>query len=1134
MSKRIRKSLLWIGAGVALLSATAMLIIGTESGTRWLLDRVTGNIPGLAVDEIHGTLLTNLEIGRIGYKTPGFAITLARVEISFSWSRSSLRQLTMQYLAASEFHYLRVAPDNTEAKPLEIPVPKFPISLLADDVSVRSIYIGEKLIEDANASMLRLGDESLDASAATASFAGVEMGVSNFIVQFDDDLSIKGNLEWRYLNGEWSGRASVDGSLRQLRFQHELLLPLEATAVGTIRLLQQTEPLIDVVVRFADWQMGAWTAADGELEIQGTINDYRGTATARINNADSFSADIQVKGSGNFAGIDDIEVSAQSRLGLVLALGSFAWSPEPVLEVQITGEGIDLANFLPVAPGNLAVDISILANSPTDFTVDVASLSGTFNDQPIGARGSFSVADDAYRCTACEVFVGRNNVTIDGSLDDRGLAATFALDATSLEQLWPELAGSVTAKGTLQGSIKLPTVSVNASGESISLNDWRVGSFTAVGRMSETDDIYLQLDVNSLSRGDFMLGSGQMLAEGDSSAIDVRTDWSSSELGASARGTISLGDNTLAGSLSRANVFEPYSGTWTLASPLEFSVAAEEIRIAANSWVNGDAEIQNERLLITNGELLAGATLSNIPLAIASHALPENIRLDGRTDANISVRRVNKIWSGSLSWDQTDTDVWLAQQGDQEIQIRIPVVKIEAHLDATGATARAEFELDPGLVGLLDFSMEELSPEAGLRARLQLSGNEWNWIPAILPEIDNVQGTIDADISMEGNLKSPQLHGGLRWQQGRLAIPSLNAPLTDIDVTVTALSIDEVQITGTAMAGSGTLLLDGRLENITKSSRSFNVKIAGESAELLNWPDFQVTASPDLVISGNTALVEVVGKLQVDKAEITVNELPEGAVRPSADVVVAGETADKRSGLSLTGDVEMILSESVHIEAFGLDSKLEGSLHITQQEPGDPRAQGELELKDGVFGAYGQELKIEKGTLTFTGPIDNPIVNVRAIREIDTPSGTIMVGIELNGRAQDPSSTLFSSPTMSETEILSYLVIGRSLQDASAADGNTVADSAFALGVRQAALITHQIGQSLGLDELAIEGSNQSTISLVAGKQLNSRFYARYAYGVFARIGNLLLRYKLNERFTIEVGAGDSQSMDLLYIIERK
>jgi translocation and assembly module TamB len=1134
VSKHIRKSLLWIGAVVALSSATAMLIIGTESGSRWLLDRVSGSIPGLIVDEINGTLLTSLEIGHIGYKTPKFTITLARVEINPSWSRSSLRQLTMQDLTVSEFRYLRLAADSTEAKPLDIPVPNIPISLLADNVSVQSIFIGEKVVTDASASMLKLDDDSLRAVAASASFARVETSVSNFIVQFDDKMSIESGLEWRYLNGEWSGRASVDGSLRQLRFQHELLLPMEATAVGSISLLQQTEPLIDAVVHFADWQNDEWTVAAGELAVQGTINDYRGTATARVKNADSLSADIQVKGSGNFAGIDDVKVSARSPLGLVLALGSLAWSPEPVLELQITGEGINLADYLPVAPGNMAVEISLLAKSPTNFTVDVASLNGTYNDQPIGARGSFSIVDNVYRCTACEVFVGQNNVTIDGSLDDRDLAATFVLDATSLEQLWPDLAGSVTANGTLQGSVKLPMLSVSASGESVSWNDWRVGSFTADSRMIETDDIYLQLDIHRLSRGDALLGSGQMLAEGGSNAIDMRTDWSVGELIASARGTIALGDDTVAGSLSGASVYEPYSGIWALAGPLEFSVAAEELQIAANSWVNGDAVVQNERLLISDGEVQTGATLSNIPLAIASHALPENIRLDGRANASVSVSRVDKLWSGNLSWDQTDTDVWLAQQGDQEIQIGVPIVKVEARLDASGATARAEFELDPGLDGLLEFSMDDLSPEARLSARLQLSGDEWDWVPALLPEIDNVQGKIDADISMDGQLNSPQLRGGLRWQQGTLAIPSLNAPLTDIDVTVTASSADEVKITGNAMAGSGTLLLDGRLENITDSSRSFTVEITGEGAQLLNWPDYQVTASPDIVISGNTATVEITGKLQVDKAEIAVNELPEGAVQPSADVVVSGETTDNRSGLSLTGDVEMILSESVHIEAFGLDSKLEGDLRITQLEPGNPLAHGELELKDGLFGAYGQQLQIEKGTLTFTGPIDDPIVNVRAVREIDSPSGTIMVGIELNGRAQDPSSTLFSSPTMSETEILSYLVIGRSLQDASAADGNTVADSAFALGVRQAALITHQIGQSLGLDELAIEGSNQSTISLVAGKQLNSRLYARYAYGVFARIGNLLLRYKLNERFTIEVGAGDSQSMDLLYIIEKK
>ena len=64
-------------------------------------------------------------------------------------------------------------------------------------------------------------------------------------------------------------------------------------------------------------------------------------------------------------------------------------------------------------------------------------------------------------------------------------------------------------------------------------------------------------------------------------------------------------------------------------------------------------------------------------------------------------------------------------------------------------------------------------------------------------------------------------------------------------------------------------------------------------------------------------------------------------------------------------------------------------------------------------------------------------------------------------------------------------------------------------------------------------GSSQSTTELVAGKQVNSRLYVRYAYGVFTEIGNLLLRYRLSDRLTIEAGTGESQSMDLLYLVEK-
>jgi translocation and assembly module TamB len=122
---------------------------------------------------------------------------------------------------------------------------------------------------------------------------------------------------------------------------------------------------------------------------------------------------------------------------------------------------------------------------------------------------------------------------------------------------------------------------------------------------------------------------------------------------------------------------------------------------------------------------------------------------------------------------------------------------------------------------------------------------------------------------------------------------------------------------------------------------------------------------------------------------------------------------------------------------------------------------------------------------------------------------------------------------MSEADALSYLILGRPLEDATAADGSMLSGTAFALGLRQATVITNQIGQTLGLDQLMVAGNSQSTTALVAGKQLSSRVYLRYAYGVFSQVGNLLLRYKLSKRLTIEAGTGESQSMDLLYIVEK-
>ncbi len=116
--------------------------------------------------------------------------------------------------------------------------------------------------------------------------------------------------------------------------------------------------------------------------------------------------------------------------------------------------------------------------------------------------------------------------------------------------------------------------------------------------------------------------------------------------------------------------------------------------------------------------------------------------------------------------------------------------------------------------------------------------------------------------------------------------------------------------------------------------------------------------------------------------------------------------------------------------------------------------------------------------------------------------------------------------------LLLILWFGRPLSQATESDGGELSNAAIALGARQASQITQQIGQAVGLDQLAITGAGGEATALVAGKQVNSRLHARYAYGVFSRLGTLLLKYRLSRRLTLEAGSGEEQSIDLLYQVE--
>jgi translocation and assembly module TamB len=122
---------------------------------------------------------------------------------------------------------------------------------------------------------------------------------------------------------------------------------------------------------------------------------------------------------------------------------------------------------------------------------------------------------------------------------------------------------------------------------------------------------------------------------------------------------------------------------------------------------------------------------------------------------------------------------------------------------------------------------------------------------------------------------------------------------------------------------------------------------------------------------------------------------------------------------------------------------------------------------------------------------------------------------------------------MPQAEQLSYLLLGRPLNDASAEDGQVLASAARSLGLRGGRWLASRIGSTFGLEEARIdtEGGFEEA-SLVLGKFLSPRLYVSYGVGLFDEANTLLVRYLLSKKLTLEAATGENNRADVLYVIE--
>ncbi|VTU36963.1 translocation/assembly module TamB domain-containing protein [Variovorax sp. PBL-E5] len=515
----------------------------------------------------------------------------------------------------------------------------------------------------------------------------------------------------------------------------------------------------------------------------------------------------------------------------------------------------------------------------------------------------------------------------------------------------------------------------------------------------------------------------------------------------------------------------------------------------------------------------------------------------------------------------------------------------ELTLDAEGDTVRAKLAWDSERAGTIQ-------AEASTHV-LQHAGG-WQWAPdaplaghvaARLPNLGvwsilappgwRVAGTLQADATLSGSRAAPRWNGTLGADQLALRAlvegldlrdGKLRASLSGDHVEITEFTLkggagSQVRIAGQsgnrstgaseAASDGGTLSARGQLSWASMSPASagsglrMDLQAQVRALRVLVRTDRQVTLSGDLQARLESGQFTVRGNLKTDRAVIILPD--ETAPSLGSDVFVHSAAKDReaeqetrrqtardetqaaRAQTAKPFDVAVTfdLGDDFAVQGRGITTRLEGKLDIRSNSlDAPPRITGEVKTVKGQYRAYGQQLDVETGLARFNGPFDNPQLDILAIR----PNITQRAGVQISGTAQSPRVRLYSEPSLSDAETLSWVVLGR----ASAASGGE------SLLMQQAALaLLSGLGKGssggglasrFGLDEVGFKGPGsggdlrESAVTL--GKRLARDFYLTYERSLSGTLGTLFIFYDLTTRLTLRAQAGQQSGIDLIYTVK--
>lgn len=816
--------------------------------------------------------------------------------------------------------------------------------------------------------------------------------------------------------------------------------------------------------------------------------------------------------------------------------GEAAWSPEERWTFAGAVAGFDPSHMRRDLPGSLGFGFEaggLGFGAESSLEVAIERLHGRLRGMQVSGSGRMAqdAGSEAWRFERVRLAIGRTRIALDGTLGAvRDLR--FTVDAEDLGLLAPESRGTLRAKGTIGGSAQRPLIVLDASGSGVQHRDLALDTFRADvefdGRAGGT--VHADIDAKGFVAAGRRIEGIALDLEGTAETHRVALAARSGDLilETEGRGRFAEGRWDLA--IAKLALHDDRLVALHNEQPFGIAIAADLQRLEPVC-------LRDERARVcAEGESRAGvwsATLSAaaVPLQTLTAGLTQAVTYDGLLDAAAQLSGAEgKPWTGTLRVGLTQ-----AQLAHRRRSGRVDLVTLGSGamtVNADADTIVAALELDARETGSIRGELSATRTAVAwrdypLRGTLRVETDELGLVGLYVPEIDRAAGNLAVDVVTGGTLGSPLVSGVLKLRDAELDLYQVNLALRDLDASARLLDNTFV-LEASGRAGEGRLGVTGTLRWI-EGVPDGEIHFSGESLRVVDVPEARIDASPALDFKVLGRRIDVTGSVRIPEARIVPADLT-NAVLPSGDESIVGvERPDPAQSFRISSNIMMTLGERVSIDTFGLKGRITGSVAVRTDTVNETsRGRGELKIEEGEYTALGRRLDIQRGRLLFTGGLlTNPGVDIRAAKQFPD----VVAGVNVRGTLQQPRLTFFSEPPIPQSQIVSLILAGGSLE--AAQNDPTRGATRSELLSQGGAILAAQLGSRIGLEEVSIESTLDNETALVLGKYLSPRLYVSYGISLTESINTFKARYTLGDRWTLKTESGREQNAELVYTIEK-